>query len=58
MTTFLREAFRVKRKSYLERIRAALFLAIKRTAANLDTCVKVPGKDFQEQENYRYKLCY
>ena len=46
MTTFLREAFRVKRKSHLERIRAALFLAIKRTAANLDTCVKVPGKDF------------
>lgn len=36
----------MKRKSYLERIRAALFLAIKRTAANLDTCVKVPGKDF------------
>ena len=36
----------MKRKSHLERIRAALFLAIKRTAANLDTCVKVPGKDF------------
>ena len=46
MTTFLREAFQVKRKSYPKRIRAALFLAIKRTAANLDTCVKVPGKDF------------
>ena len=46
MTTFLREAFRVKRRSYPERIRAALFLAIKRTAANLDACVKVPGKDF------------
>ena len=36
----------MKRKSHLERIRAALFLAIKRTTANLDTCVKVPGKDF------------
>lgn len=46
MTTFLREAFRVKRRSYPERIRAALFLAIKRTAANLDACVKLPGKDF------------
>ena len=46
MTTFLREAFRVKRRSYPERIRAALFLAIKRTAANLDACVKVPVKDF------------
>ena len=46
MTTFLREAFRVKRRSYPERIRSALFLAIKRTSANLDACVKVPGKDF------------
>lgn len=46
MTTFLREAFQVKRKSYPKRIRAALFLAIKRTAANLDACVKVPEKDF------------
>ena len=36
----------MKRRSYPERIRAALFLAIKRTAANLDACVKVPGKDF------------
>ena len=49
MTTFLREAFRVKRRSYPERIRAALFLAIKRTAANLDACVKVPGKDFSRK---------
>lgn len=46
MTTFLRETFQVKRKSYPKRIRAALFLAIKRTAANLDACVKVPEKDF------------
>ena len=36
----------MKRRSYPERIRAALFLAIKRTAANLDACVKVPEKDF------------
>lgn len=36
----------MKRRSYPERIRAALFLAIKRTAANLDACVKLPGKDF------------
>ena len=36
----------MKRRSYPERIRATLFLAIKRTAANLDACVKVPGKDF------------
>jgi len=46
MTKFLMEAFRVKRRSYPERIRATLFLAIKRTAANLDACVKLPGKDF------------
>ena len=36
----------MNRKSYPERVRSALFHAIKKTAANLDACVKVPGKDF------------
>ena len=46
MMTFFKAAFQVNRKSYPERVRSALFHAIKKTAANLDACVKVPGKDF------------
>ena len=49
MMTFFREAFQVNRKSYPERVRSALFHAIKKTAANLDACVKVPGKDFSRK---------
>ena len=44
-----KEAFQVNRKSYPERVRSALFHAIKKTAANLDACVKVPGKDFSRK---------
>ena len=47
--TFFKEAFQVNRKSYPERVRSALFHAIKKTAANLDACVKVPGKDFSRK---------
>lgn len=57
MMTFFKEAFQVNRKSYPERVRSALFHAIKKTAANLDACVKVPGKDFQERENFHCKRC-
>ena len=39
----------MNRKSYPERVRSALFHAIKKTAANLDACVKVPGKDFSRK---------
>ena len=39
----------MNRKSYPERGRSALFHAIKKTAANLDECVKVPGKDFSRK---------
>ena len=39
----------MNRKSYPERVRSALFHAIKKTAANLDPCVKVPGKDFSRK---------
>ena len=39
----------MKRKSYPERVRSALFHAIKKTAANLDVCVKTPGKDFSRK---------
>ena len=49
MMTFFKEAFQVNRKSYPERVRSALFHAIKKTAANLDACVKVPGKDFSRK---------
>ena len=49
MMTFFKEAFQVNRKSYPERVRFALFHAIKKTAANLDACVKVPGKDFSRK---------
>ena len=44
-----KEAFQVNRKSYPERVRSALFHAIKKTAANLDACVKAPGKDFSRK---------
>ena len=50
MMTFFKEAFQVNRKSYPERVRSALFHAIKKTAANLDACVKVPGKDFSRKK--------
>lgn len=49
MMTFFKVAFQVNRKSYPERVRSALFHAIKKTAANLDACVKVPGKDFSRK---------
>ena len=49
MMTFFKGAFQVNRKSYPERVRSALFHAIKKTAANLDACVKVPGKDFSRK---------
>ena len=49
MMTFFKEAFQVNRKSYPERVRSALFHAIKKTAANLDACVKIPGKDFSRK---------
>ena len=49
MMTFFKEAFQVNRKSYPKRVRSALFHAIKKTAANLDACVKVPGKDFSRK---------
>ena len=49
MMTFFKEVFQVNRKSYPERVRSALFHAIKKTAANLDACVKVPGKDFSRK---------
>ena len=49
MMTFFKAAFQVNRKSYPERVRSALFHAIKKTAANLDACVKVPGKDFSRK---------
>ena len=49
MMTFFKEAFQVNRKSYPERVRSALFHAIKKTAANLDACVRVPGKDFSRK---------
>ena len=49
MMTFFKEAFQVNRKSYPEHVRSALFHAIKKTAANLDACVKVPGKDFSRK---------
>ena len=39
----------MNRKSYPERVRFALFHAIKKTAANLDACVKIPGKDFSRK---------
>ena len=39
----------MNRKSYPERVRSALFHAIKKTAANLDACVKIPGKDFSRK---------
>ena len=39
----------MNRKSYPECVRSALFHAIKKTAANLDACVKVPGKDFSRK---------
>ena len=39
----------MNRKSYPERVRSALFHAIKKTTANLDACVKVPGKDFSRK---------
>ena len=49
MMTFFKEAFQVNRNSYPEHVRSALFHAIKKTAANLDACVKVPGKDFSRK---------
>ena len=49
MMTFFKEAFQVNRKSYPERVRSALFHAIKKTAANLDACVKIPGKVFSRK---------
>ena len=39
----------MNRNSYPERVQSALFHAIKKTAANLDACVKVPGKDFSRK---------
>ena len=39
----------MNRKSDPERVRSALFHAIKKTAANLDACVKIPGKDFSRK---------
>ena len=51
MMPFFKEAFQVNRKSYPERVRSALFHAIKKTAANLDACVKVPGKDFSRKRD-------
>ena len=51
MMTFFKEAFKVNRNSYPERVRSALFHAIKKTAANLDACVKVPGKDFSRKRD-------
>ena len=49
MMTFFKAAFQVNRKSYPERVRSALFHAIKKTAANLDACVKIPGKVFSRK---------
>ena len=51
MMTFFKEAFQVNRNSYPERVRSALFHAIKKIAANLDACVKVPGKDFSRKRD-------
>ena len=39
----------MNRKSDPERVRSALFHAIKKTAANLDACVKIPGKVFSRK---------
>lgn len=39
----------MKTASYPERIRSALFQAINKTAADVNACVKTPGKDFSRK---------